>query len=272
MIASRDQCAPTRRPSTECSHCGLSVPRGLIDPASETQFCCAGCRAVWESLHACGLEAYYAMRQAEGAPPPTPAESRSMAHLDGPEFLAKHARETGPGTQAIEMRLDGIRCGACLWLLESLPRLEPGLVSLRVNLGRSTARIEWRPESTSLSAIAQRLAALGYAVAPLGDPSRREAERRQDRAWLVRLGIAGAVAGNAMAIAFALYGGLFTGMDAAIKNFFHWTSVALAAVAVFGPGRLFLSNAWTAIRARAPHRMWWSHFGQTCRLPSRSAR
>ena len=253
MIASRDQCAPTRRPSTECSHCGLSVPRGLIDPASETQFCCAGCRAVWESLHACGLEAYYAMRQAEGAPPPTPAESRSMAHLDGPEFLAKHARETGPGTQAIEMRLDGIRCGACLWLLESLPRLEPGLVSLRVNLGRSTARIEWRPESTSLSAIAQRLAALGYAVAPLGDPSRREAERRQDRAWLVRLGIAGAVAGNAMAIAFALYGGLFTGMDAAIKNFFHWTSVALAAVAVFGPGRLFLSNAWTAIRARAPH-------------------
>ena len=253
MIASREQCAVPPKRSVECSHCGLPVPRGLIDPASETQFCCGGCRAVWESLHACGLEAYYAMRQAEGAPPPTPVDARSMAHLDGPEFLARHARETAPGTLTIEMRLDGIRCGACVWLLESLPRLESGLVSLRVNLGRSTVRIEWRPESTSLSAIAERLAALGYSVAPLGDPSRREAERRQDRAWLVRLGIAGAVAGNAMAIAFALYGGLFTGMDASIKAFFHGTSVALAAVAVFGPGRLFLSNAWTALRARTPH-------------------
>ena len=255
MIANRAQCAVAAKREVECSHCGLPVPRGLIDAASETQFCCAGCRAVWESLHACGLEAYYAMRQAEGAPASSPGigESRSMAHLDGPEFLAKHAREVAPGTQAIEMRLDGIRCGACLWLLESLPKLEPGLVSLRVNLGRGTARIEWRPELTSLSSIAERLATLGYAVAPLGDPSRREAERRQDRAWLVRLGVAGAVAGNAMAIAFALYGGLFTGMDAAIKTFFHWTSVALAAVAVLGPGRLFLSNAWTAIRARAPH-------------------
>ncbi len=255
VIASREQLErpPSRRAACECSHCGLLVPRGLIDPASETQFCCGGCRAIWESLHACGLDAYYAMRQAEGAPPPTRGEARSMAHLDGPEFLAKRSQEIAPGVRAIEMRLDGIRCGACLWLLESLPRLESGLVALRVNLGRSTARIEWRPEQTSLSAIAQRLAALGYGVAPLGDPSRREAERRQDRAWLVRLGVAGAVAGNAMAIAFALYGGLFTGMDAAIKGFFHWTSVALAAVAVLGPGRLFLSNAWTAIRARTPH-------------------
>jgi Cu2+-exporting ATPase len=241
------------RDGLACDHCGLPVPRGLVDADADRQFCCGGCRAVWESLHACGLGAYYDLRRREGGRGNTPSAARSLAHLDGPEFLDRHARREAPDLLSIEMRLDGVRCGACVWLLEALPRLEPGLVSLRVNLGRSTVRIEWAPLRTRLSTIAERLAALGYEVAPLGDPATRERERRVDRRWFARIGIAGAVAGNAMAIAFALYGGMFTGMDPTLATFLHWTSVGLAAVAVFGPGRLFLANATLAVRTRTPH-------------------
>jgi len=240
-------------PSPRCAHCGEPVPRGLVDPAAERQFCCGGCRAIWQSLQACGLGEYYAILGREQAHAPRPSAARSLVHLDGEEFLGRHARAAGPDRLAIEMRLDGLRCGACLWLLEALPRLEPGLASLRVNLARGTARIEWSPSITRLSVVASRLESLGYALAPLGDHRRREDERRQDRAWLVRLGVAGAIASNAMAIAFALYGGIFSGMDPAMRTFLHSTSVALAAASVLGPGWLFLANAAAAIRARSPH-------------------
>lgn len=250
MIARAEDAAP--RP-VACTHCSLPVPRGLVAAGRSEQFCCAGCRAVWESLHACGLAGYYALRDAEGAASPQPGAERSLAHLDGEEFLATRTQQVGPDRRAIEMRLDGLRCGACVWLLERLPRLEPGLASLRVDLGRQVVRIEWAPSATRLSAIAARLARFGYAVAPLGDPSRREEERRLDRGWLVRMGVAAAISANAMAIAFALYGGMFAAMDPAMKGFLHSTSVLLAAIAVLGPGRLFLANAWAAIRTRTPH-------------------
>ena len=47
-----------------CSHCGLPVPAGLVEPGAEQQFCCGGCRAVYEMIHACNLTAYYKLREA----------------------------------------------------------------------------------------------------------------------------------------------------------------------------------------------------------------
>ena len=39
-----------------CTHCNLPVPAGLVDPMSEDQFCCAGCRM---ALAGCGKEAIH---------------------------------------------------------------------------------------------------------------------------------------------------------------------------------------------------------------------
>ncbi|MBM4113930.1 MAG: cation-translocating P-type ATPase [Phycisphaerae bacterium] len=56
-----------------------------------------------------------------------------------------------------------------------------------------------------------------------------------------------------MGIAFALYGGFFDGMEARIRLFLQWVAMALGAASVFGPGRLFLSNAIASLRSRVPH-------------------
>lgn len=159
----------------------------------------------------------------------------------------------GDGRMRAELRVDGIKCGACLWLLEALPRVEPGVLSSRVDLGRSAIVLEWDPSATSLGTVARRIASLGYGLRPLGSRASREEWRRQDRRWLVDLGVAGAIAGNVMAIAFALYGAQFAWMDAPTRQFLQWTSVALGAIAVAWPGRNFLRNAWGAIRTGTPH-------------------
>jgi Cu2+-exporting ATPase len=113
--------------------------------------------------------------------------------------------------------------------------------------------LEWTPEVISLSRVAERIAALGYQVRPLGSRASREEWRRQDRRWLVDIGISAVISANVMAIAFALYGAQLAWMDDSTRQFLQWTSVGLAAIAVLVPGRIYLRNAWSAIRTRTPH-------------------
>ncbi|MBT5120098.1 MAG: hypothetical protein HOM34_05175, partial [Planctomycetes bacterium] len=76
-------------PAILCAHCGLPVPAGLVVDGDELQFCCRGCRTVYEAIHGAGLAGFYQLRegddfQAESAR----TTGRSFAELDDPEFLA----------------------------------------------------------------------------------------------------------------------------------------------------------------------------------------
>ena len=242
-----------------CAHCGLPVPEPLLAAATArggadaTRFCCTGCEAVWHALHACGLERYYELQRAAGEHANRPVGSASHAWLDHADFSARQVTEVAPGRRRAELRVDGLKCGACLWLLEALPRLAPGLLESRVDVGRAAIALEWQDGVTSLGAVADRIAALGYSVRPMGAAASREEWRRQDRRWLVDIGVAGAISGNVMAIAFALYGAQLSWMDDATRQFLQWTSAALAGLAVAWPGRIYLRNAWSALRTRTPH-------------------
>ena len=53
-----------------------------------------------------------------------------------------------------------------------------------------------------------------------------------------------------MLIAFALYGGMFSGMEASLALFFRWVSLGLGTLALAWPGVVFLRGATAALRAR----------------------
>ncbi|MBL9141963.1 MAG: heavy metal translocating P-type ATPase metal-binding domain-containing protein, partial [Phycisphaerae bacterium] len=197
--------APASNPpsSVACAHCGLPMQ---ACESHEPVFCCAGCEAVWHTLHSCGLEQYYALQRASGERPNRPTAT-SHGYLDHTQFADRHVQVGADGLSRTELRIDGMKCGACLWLLEALPRVVPGLVRSRVNLGRSIIELEWRADAVPLSKVADRIASLGYDVRPIGTLASREHWRAQDRTWLVQIGVAGAITTNVMAIAFALYGG-----------------------------------------------------------------
>lgn len=245
--------APDATSVSGCAHCGLPMPGGAPPADGAPSFCCPGCDAAWHALHACGLGRFYELQREAGQRANRPGERSSHAWLDHADFTSRHVSVLGDGRRRAELRVDGIKCGACLWLLEALPRLEPGVLSSRVDLGRSAIVLEWEPSATTLGAAAGRIASLGYGLRPLGSRASREEWRRQDRRWLVDLGVSGAIAGNVMAIAFALYGAQFAWMDEPTRQFLQWTSVALGALAVAWPGRIYLRNAWGAIRTQTPH-------------------
>lgn len=235
-----------------CSHCGLAVPASRIEPAARLQFCCDGCRSVHAILNANGLDGYYALRARSDATPARVTQRR-YAEFDDPAFIALHVRSAGNGLQKSALFLEGIHCSACVWLVERLGRVVPGVVEARLDVGRSELSLVWESERAKFSEIARGLASLGYAP-HVSASSHAEAERRAtDRGLLLRIGVAGAAAGNVMLMALALYSGLFSQMDAEYAQLFRWASLAIATPTVAWTGNVFFRGAWAALRTSTPH-------------------
>lgn len=237
-----------------CAHCGLPVPAGCIDDSAGEQFCCEGCRTVYRVIHGCGLERFYRLRDRSGW---TAAASRATgqryAEYDDAAFLSAYARPGPDGTWSIELLLEGVHCGACVWLVEKLPRLVHGVVEARLNLRRSRVHIVWDPSLVHLSAIARALDSLGYPPHPARATAAEALRRADDRRLLVRLAIAGAAAGNAMLLAIALYAGAAAGMEPAYEALLRGASAVVGLIAVAWPGSLFFRGAWAALRTRTPN-------------------
>ena len=177
-----------------------------------------------------------------GRPPWRPAASPSRSSTTPPSTRCTCA--PGPTARAeTELYLDGVHCASCVWLVERVPLLVPGVLRAELEVGRALAHVAWNPASTSLSAIARFLDTLGYRPHPFRAQRVEERRRAEDRTAMLRIGVAGALAGNVMMLAVALYSGWFAGMEPAFVRYFRWLSLLLTAPVLIWPGRVFFQGA-----------------------------
>lgn len=236
-----------------CVHCSLPVPKGMVQRDPSLPFCCEGCRTVYHMLHEHGLEDFYRYRDTNQPGQAAVVADHTYGELDDEGFQQRFVQHLSDGSCQTEFYLDGVHCSACVWLVERVGRVVPGVLESRLDLRRSLVRVRWAPEQTSLSRVARALARLGYPPHPAKDRKARDLRRREDRRFLIRLGVAGVCAGNVMTLAFALYGGEFSGMEAEYSRLFRWTSMAFGLIALLWPGQVFLRGAWGAVRTRTAH-------------------
>lgn len=244
----------TARLGVACAHCGLVVPPGLVRegaPPAERQFCCAACATAYDLLQAHGMGGYYAFSERREVA--VRRTGRSYEEFDHPAFAELYVQPAGEGRVCTELYLEGVHCASCVWLVERVPLLVTGVVRAELDVRRALARVEWDPRRTTLSAIARALDTLGYAAHPYRGVTRDAMRKREDRAMLVRIGVAGAIAGNVMLAALALYSGEFHGIERDYEQLFRWVSFGLAIPALLGPGRVFFAGAWSALRTRTVH-------------------
>jgi Cu2+-exporting ATPase len=236
-----------------CAHCDTAVPRGLIEPDAERQFCCAGCRAVFETLHSCGLDIYYRLREAaEVTPRPAKLSESGFDSFDSPTFADLYVRRCADGSACAEFVLEGVSCAACVWLVERLPRVLEGVIEARLSLREASVRVTWDPQRVALSRVARALDRLGYTPHPARGTSAKQLHQRETRRRLIHLGVAGAIMGNTMLLALALYAGDASGhMEPQYRALFRWLSVGLGVISLAWPGATFFRSAWAACRARA---------------------
>ena len=239
---------PVREVATEapCVHCGLPVGSRPAWSGAGAACCCIGCAVVRDALAEAGLDGTYDRLRAV-APSARPAgrpqapEALALAELDRPGFV-EAARPLPGGLREIDLYVDGVHCAACVWLVERLPYEVEGVRDARLDLARARLTVAFDP-AARLSEAAEWLARFGYAVRP----SRPEAGTASDaeRRLLVRAGVAWALAGNVMLVAFALYSGLERG---GLATAARWFSLALAVPAVGYGAAPFFRRAWASLQ------------------------
>lgn len=231
-----------------CLHCGQPTP-------DHADFCCPGCRAVHEMLNAQGLGDFYSLRDRFGGGRPASAidgeavaeGASAYAHYDEPEFQNRYS----PDGKRCTLYLDGVHCAACVWVMDQLPRVVPGVRASRLEFATQRLHLEWDPETVSLSRIGGFLHQIGYPSHPLSEAD--AAERRRKRSDLLRLAISFAVAGNTMLMAAALYAGELQDMTPKFTQYFEWWSALLTLPAVTYGAWPFYRGAWGGLRTRTAH-------------------
>ncbi len=239
-----------------CDHCGLSVPRGLMRSGESQQFCCQGCRTAYRLIHESGLADFYSMVNSNPESQTLvdqPEVDDRFAQFDEPSFVSRFVVISESGMARTRFVLDGIHCAACVWLIEKLPLVVPGVYSASVNWARQTVEVVWNTKQVSLSRIASALNQLGYSPHPQRESSKSEKRKRENRVHLTRIGVSGAAAGNNMLIAGALYLGMFSYMSIGMETVLRVASCAIGLFSLFWPGRVFIQGAIGAIRTRTPH-------------------
>jgi copper chaperone CopZ len=192
-----------------CAHCG--APAAAVD--EPLAFCCAGCAVVYRAIARQRPRRLLPGPRRRGAGAhhrraPTPSSTTTRS-----ERL--HARDRADGTRAVTLYLEDLRCAGCVWLVEATPGCVDGVAEVRVDVGRGRCDVAFDPAVVPLSQIARHLDRLGHPVHPYRGVDRDRARRHDDRAALLRLGVAGAGFGNLMLLAVALYAGWFEDMSVA---------------------------------------------------------
>ena len=235
-----------------CFHCSEplpSTPSRLVVDGQARQFCCDGCAAAAQWIDDADLDAYYRLREQPGAR--VDMDDAALALWDREEVQAAHARDVDGGRE-ITLLTDGMRCAACAWLIDRALSREPGVLDIGANAVTGRIRVTWDPGVTSLSKPLRRLQALGYKpYLAAGAEQERERRRARNR-WVMRMGIAGIGAIQAMMFAEALYLDVDKTMALPTRDFLRWVTFLVSTPVVLYAGWPFIIGAVRELRLRAP--------------------
>ncbi|WP_228894168.1 heavy metal translocating P-type ATPase [Pseudoduganella aquatica] len=238
-----------------CYHCGLPLGGGerwpaLIDGV-EHDMCCPGCAAVAQAISDAGQSSYYRERsgyaataaQASLAPP-------ELALYDNadPRFAA---RDGNPADSEATLLVEGIRCAACVWLIERRLMQLPGVQHASMNVATERLQVRWHKDRCQPADILGALHAIGYQAWPY-DAARHSKQLQQAGRTLGRqLFVAGLSMMQVMMYVAPAYLAEDGTLDDSMAALMQWASLLLTLPAVCYSALPFFRGAWNSLRARA---------------------
>ncbi len=241
--------AQTAARSVRCFHCGENCPEHSFALAGRS-FCCFGCQIVFSLLQENGLEQFYQLQTAPGTRIRAASAAAKWTFLDEPT-VAEKLLDYADKTQAkITLHLPAIHCVACVWLLENLFKLHPGVGHSQVNFSRRETAITFAPYKIKLSELVALLASIGYEPElTFGETEKAQPSPWRKKAWL-QIGVAGFAFGNIMLMSLPFYFGLDSFNGPWFKLIAGWLGLAFALPVVTFSAADFWRAAWLSVRQR----------------------
>ncbi len=231
-----------------CFHCGEPCRDESLAREGKN-FCCQGCRVVHDLLAESGLDQFYQLNEHPGVRV-RPRQTAAWEFLDEPAVRDKLLDFADDKMARVTLEIPAIHCVACVWLLENLFRLHPGVGRSQVNFARREVAISYTPAKLKLSELAALLDSIGYPPhLTLGGLERRPRDGARRRLWL-QMGIAGFGFGNIMLISLPAYLGLDSFSGPFFRVVFGALSLALALPVVVYSAGDYWRSAWTSCRQR----------------------
>ncbi|WP_026704094.1 heavy metal translocating P-type ATPase metal-binding domain-containing protein [Flavobacterium soli] len=229
-----------------CFHCGLTIIKEEEIIFEELNFCCQGCKTVYEIFSLNDLTCYYDFEQSPGA---TPLDIKGKYDfLDNEKIVEKLLEFREDTTAIVSLNIPHIHCSSCIWILENLQRLEKQINSSQVNFHEKKVRIVYNPETLSLKEIVYLLSRIGYE--PYISLEHYETGKSQaDRSLTYKLGVAFFCFGNIMLLSFPEY---FEDKEFWLdqyKGFFRWLIFALSLPSFFYSASGYYVSAYKSIKS-----------------------
>ena len=246
--------------SLTCYHCSSIIsPAELVEvnlSGINRSFCCPGCMAIAQTIHSEGLDVFYTRRVQSSEKPAAYLALNEIPEklkpYDDPSLRNRFTRPYGEvGELETTLRLEKIRCAACVWLCEQHLRRINGVNDVQIHYVTQKAIVRFSPDKTSLARLLFEIERIGYEAWPFEPSLSIERAKKKRRQLLTRLGVAMLGMMQVMMYAWPTYVG--ADITPEFDLLLGWTSWALTVpVIVYSAGPIFQA-AWRSIRS----------FGQT---------
>ncbi|WP_281234375.1 heavy metal translocating P-type ATPase [Flavobacterium gelatinilyticum] len=230
-----------------CFHCGLIIPKNEEINFDEKKFCCTGCKTVYEIFSLNDLTCYYDFEKSPGA---TPQDIQGKYDFLENEAIISKVLEFQEGNTAIvSLSIPHIHCSSCIWILENLNRLQPGISTSQVNFPEKKVRITFNSDVVSLKEIAYLLSSIGYEPY-ISLENYETGKNKVDRSLTYKLGVAFFCFGNIMLLSFPEYFEMKEFWLDSYKPFFRLLIFVLALPSFLYSASGYYVSAYHSIRTR----------------------
>ncbi|MBL7707811.1 MAG: heavy metal translocating P-type ATPase metal-binding domain-containing protein, partial [Chitinophagaceae bacterium] len=213
---------------------------------AEKIFCCDGCKMVYQILNEGELCEYYNLNENPGINQRVHVRKDKFAFLDDDKIQVQLISFRDDKQVHVTFYLPQMHCSSCLYLLENLHRLDPGVISSKVNFTRKEVDIVLLTPQTSLRKVAETLTSIGYEpYISLNDL--KEKRPAINKSMVYQLGIAGFCFGNIMLMSFPEYLGI-DASEVGLRGMFRWANFALAIPVLLYSSLPFYESSWKSLK------------------------
>ncbi|MCK0146108.1 heavy metal translocating P-type ATPase metal-binding domain-containing protein [Arenibacter sp. F26102] len=229
-----------------CYHCGDDCGRTPINH-NDKNFCCVGCKTVYEIFANNDLSYYYDLQSAAGASPKEIEGKYDF--LESKNIIEKLIEFNDNGTQIINLYIPHIHCSSCIWILENLNKLNTGITSSQVDFPKKTVRVTYNSDKITLKELVLLMSRIGYEpYISLDDYDKKK--KGTDRSLSYKLGIAGFAFGNVMFLSFPEYFEVGEFWLEQFKGIFRWLMFAFSLPVVFYAAQDYFISAYKGLRSK----------------------
>jgi Cu+-exporting ATPase len=230
-----------------CFHCGLDIIKTEEIIFDEKNFCCNGCKTVFEIFSINDLTYYYDFEKSPGA---TPLDVNGKYDFLDNESIVLKLLEFQEGTTAIiSLNIPHIHCSSCIWILENLQRLQKGISTSQVNFPEKKVRITYNPEVVSIKTIVHLLSSIGYEPY-ISLENYERGNSNIDRSLTYKLGLAFFCFGNIMLLSFPEYFEVKEYWLDQYRGFFRAAIFALSLPSFFYSASGYYVSAYKSIKSK----------------------